>query len=86
MSNKAGADLPIVGNYQLVKKLGKGAYGTVKLGVHVKTGEKVHSVVSFILVVIQLVFHSQIHSSVSSGSCEGHQIKTHQNAKRKTNG
>jgi serine/threonine protein kinase len=84
MTNKAGADPTIVGNYQLVKKLGKGAYGTVKLGIHVKTGEKVQRFVS--------LFLKEIHTrridslSVALGSSEDHQNKTHQNTEGKTNG
>jgi len=41
MTSKARTDPTIVGNYEIIRKLGKGAYGTVKLGVHIKTGEKV---------------------------------------------
>jgi serine/threonine protein kinase len=77
----------IVGNYELVKKLGNGAYGTVKLGVHVNTGEKVRAnICRWLSSPFFLTHIAETQHELFIGRSENHQNKSHQNTQRTSNG
>jgi len=47
----------MVGDYRLEKTIGQGTYGKVKLGIHVKTNEKVIIFLEIIIIVEKKFFY-----------------------------